>query len=148
MVGKPFTEELRALVVANGMSDRVHELIGISNEDLMALYSTAELLLFPSLEEGFGWPIVEANLCGCPVVTSNRAPMNEIGGSAALYVDPLDCEGAARAIAHAFPRIPTMRQESLENASRFSTRDMLDSYVELYTRTRSELRSGNDGLAA
>jgi glycosyltransferase involved in cell wall biosynthesis len=39
------------------------------------------------LDEGFGWPIIEAMASGCPVITTNRSPMNEVGGSAAFYID-------------------------------------------------------------
>jgi glycosyltransferase involved in cell wall biosynthesis len=60
----------------------------VSNDQLNALYSRAEALIFPSLREGFGWPLIEAQACGCPVVTGNRAPMNRVGGPAALFADP------------------------------------------------------------
>ena len=58
----------------------------VGNEALAALYSGAELLLFPSLEEGFGWPIIEAQASGCRVVTTGKAPMTEVGGNAAFYL--------------------------------------------------------------
>ena len=53
---------------------------------LLKAYQGACLLLYPSLFEGFGWPVGEALACGCLVVTTNEAPMNEIGASAALYI--------------------------------------------------------------
>ena len=62
---------------------------GIDNETLQAAYSVAQAFLFPSLAEGFGWPIVEAQACGCLVITTNDAPMNEIGGDDALYLPVL-----------------------------------------------------------
>ena len=68
------------------MAASVIPLTNVDNETLRALYSAAELLLFPSLEEGFGWPIVEAQACGCRVVTSQKAPMTEAGGDAAFYL--------------------------------------------------------------
>lgn len=55
------------------------------NEEVRRLYSNAAMLLFPSREEGFGWPIIEAMACGCPVITTDKPPMSEIGGDAALY---------------------------------------------------------------
>jgi len=58
----------------------------IDNKTLQASYSLARVLLFPSLDEGFGWPIIEAQACGCPVLTSNAAPMNEVGGSHSIYL--------------------------------------------------------------
>ena len=90
LAGQGLTDELRFLAQKIGISDRIREAPDVTNEQLCALYSTAEGLIFPSLAEGFGWPIIEAQACGCPLFTSNRAPMTEIGGSAAVYFDPVD----------------------------------------------------------
>lgn len=116
----------------------------ISNEGLRALYSSAELLLFPSLEEGFGWPIIEAHACGCRVVTTGKAPMTEVGGSASVYLDPvwLEDEGgiqlAAKAVRdlldEAAPERERRTDEGLRNAARFSTEKMIREYVCLYRR--------------
>jgi glycosyltransferase involved in cell wall biosynthesis len=65
---------------------------GVNNETLQAAYSVAKAFLFPSLAEGFGWPIIEAQACGCPVVTTDDAPMNEIGGPDAIYLPVLKAE--------------------------------------------------------
>jgi glycosyltransferase involved in cell wall biosynthesis len=134
MVGKPWTYEMRQFVSLNGLSDNVTELTNITNEDLQALYSKATALLFPSLREGFGWPIVEAQACGCPVFTSNRVPMTEVGGNAAIYLDPTDVAGAAAVIANSLDRIPQLRLAGLENAKRFSPATMISAYSSLYQR--------------
>jgi glycosyltransferase involved in cell wall biosynthesis len=63
---------------------------GASNEQLQALYKGAIALIYPSLYEGFGIPILEAMSCGCPVITSNVSSLPEVGGKAALYFDPTD----------------------------------------------------------
>jgi glycosyltransferase involved in cell wall biosynthesis len=60
----------------------------IGDEDLPALYGGALCLAYPSLEEGFGMPILEAMACGTPVLTADRSSMPEIAGDAALLVDP------------------------------------------------------------
>jgi glycosyltransferase involved in cell wall biosynthesis len=60
----------------------------VTAEDLPLLYSASKLLLYPSLYEGFGLPILEAMACGTPVITSNVSSMPEVGGEAAVYVDP------------------------------------------------------------
>ena len=62
----------------------------ISQEDIVALYNLAELMIFPSLYEGFGLPIVEAWACGTPVLTSNVSSMAEVAGDACILVDPYD----------------------------------------------------------
>ncbi len=72
----------------NKLQDRVNILGFVSEEDLLTLYSIADLYLFPSLYEGFGLPILEAQACGCPVLTSNLASMPEVGGEAAVIVNP------------------------------------------------------------
>ena len=59
---------------------------GLDNKTLCAAYSYARAFLFPSLAEGFGWPLIEAQACGCPVLTTNDAPMNEIAGPSAIYL--------------------------------------------------------------
>lgn len=68
----------------------------LQEEDLPQIYSGAKLLLFPSLLEGFGFPIVEAMACGCPVVTSDREPMKELVGPEQQTVDPLSPNDLAK----------------------------------------------------
>ena len=62
----------------------------VAEEDKAALLSGAVALVFPSLYEGFGFPVLEAQLCETPVLTSNASSLPEIGGEAALYVNPED----------------------------------------------------------
>ncbi|MGJ4927617.1 glycosyltransferase [Bradyrhizobium sp. HKCCYLS2038] len=98
-------------------------LIVISEPDnalIEALYTQAEALLFPSLDEGFGWPIIEAQACGCPVVTSDREPMRSIAGPAALLIDPDRPEQAAQLIAERWSWLTTQRQAARDHARLFS----------------------------
>ena len=81
-------EAIHALIEKEGMSDRVIRLGHASPETLRLLYSTATALVFPSLEEGFGMPVLEAMSCGLPVITSNCSAMPEVAGDAAALVDP------------------------------------------------------------
>lgn len=137
MVGKPWTYEMRTFVKESRLDRDVLELSNISNEDVRALYSRAALLLFPSLREGFGWPIIEAQSCGCPVVTSNRAPMTEIAGDAAIFVDPKDINSIADGVVQALQKRVALGARGLINSARFSTKSMVDSYVNLYVRIRA-----------
>jgi glycosyltransferase involved in cell wall biosynthesis len=70
----------------------------IKDDELSALYGGATFLAFPSLLEGFGLPILEAMSVGCPVLTSNVSSMPEVGGNAALYVDPYDIDAMAHGL--------------------------------------------------
>ena len=68
------------------------------DEDLWSCYRLARALLFPSLHEGFGFPILEAMAAELPVMTSNRGAMVEVGGDCALQVDPEDIAEMAAAL--------------------------------------------------
>jgi glycosyltransferase involved in cell wall biosynthesis len=138
MVGSPWTAEMRRFVSEHSLGDAVSELTDVAEEGLRALYSTAAMMLFPSLREGFGWPILEAQACGCPVATSNRSPMDEVGGSAAVYVDPENAESAAATVALALERVADMREASVQNAARFGTSAMISSYISLYKKLSDE----------
>ena len=73
--------------------------LGYVPDDLLPnLYSEATAFIFPSLYEGFGLPIIEAMACGCPVISSNRASLPEIGGEVALFFDPLEISDMAESI--------------------------------------------------
>lgn len=138
IAGHPLLEQWRAWIEDNGLQHRIHAIEGADNEDLRALYSRAELLLFPSLAEGFGWPIIEAQGCGCPVVTADHAPMSDIGGTAAWYCNPKNHFAAAlllqRALAASQAERERRRAESRSNIQRFSTERMVDGYLKLYAR--------------
>jgi glycosyltransferase involved in cell wall biosynthesis len=87
-----------SLAVAAGVADRVIDLDFVPQQDLPALYSAATLMVFPSLFEGFGIPLIEAMACGCPVVAADATTIPEVTNGAALLFDPLDPEAMARAI--------------------------------------------------
>ena len=70
----------------------------VTEDDLVALYNAAELLIYPSLYEGFGLPVLEAMICGTPVITSPCGSIPEIAGDAALMVNPHDADAIAAAI--------------------------------------------------
>lgn len=136
MAGQPFSVEMHQFAIAQKLHKRVIELVDISNEDLQALYSKAVALLFPSLQEGFGWPIIEAQACGCPVFTSNRPPMTEVGGEAAIYINPECPEEAAREIERNMHNADSMRRAGFANAENFTAEKMLLSYCQLYAAIR------------
>jgi glycosyltransferase involved in cell wall biosynthesis len=132
MVGPPLSSDDAANVATLGLSEHVISFPTVTNPQLEALYRLAEGLIFPSWEEGFGWPIAEAQACGCPVFTSNRSPMTEVGGGSAVYFDPADPVAAAQAIATAWPHREAQRNRGLEEARRWHPDVMLAGYETLY----------------
>jgi glycosyltransferase involved in cell wall biosynthesis len=77
-------------IVSGGMSEAVRLLGYVSEEDLVALYNAAIALVYPSVYEGFGLPVVEAMACGRPVIAANTSSLPEVAGDAAILVDPFD----------------------------------------------------------
>lgn len=134
MAGGRLPESLRAEAANIG---GVAECDAPSDAQLRALYTGALALLYPSLEEGFGWPIVEAQACGCPVITSDRAPMNEVAGRAAILIDPEDAPGAAAVIADRIGEPEALVSKGWENVRRYSVESALDRYCEVYRELNS-----------
>ncbi len=91
--GERLRPRQRALAACLGIESAVRDLGPLSSGDLAALYTSADLLLFPSLYEGFGWPPLEAMACGLPVVSSRAGALPEVIGDAALTAEPEDIEG-------------------------------------------------------
>lgn len=136
MAGSALDARLRSAAARQGVADALLEAPGVSHEELQALYCGARALLFPSLEEGFGWPILEAQACGCPVATTARPPMSEVGGGAAILIDPEDAPAAADRIARALSEPGRIREEGLRNASAHSVSAMLDGCEAIYDEAR------------
>ena len=132
--GERLSPALRSLGRQLGVADRIVEFPEVSNESLEALYACAVALLFPSSHEGFGWPIAEAQACGCPVLCADRPPMSDVAGPAGL-INSLDDEAGFAADLLRLTN-PAERElwsaKSLENARKFSTARMISEYGMLY----------------
>lgn len=123
----------RAALVATGVSFR--ELGRISDEELVAAYQRCDLLVFASLYEGFGLPILEAQATGRPVITSNLSSMPEAAGDGALFVDPESVESIRDAVTMIL-RDPQKRSELVEkgfqNVKKFRPEAIAAQYAEIY----------------
>ena len=101
----------------------------------MALYQSASALLFPSLEEGFGFPMLEAMTHGLPVVTSRTSALPEVGGDAALYADPLDPADIAAKVAAAVEDAPlrdSLIRRGLARSAQFTWRRTASGVLGVY----------------
>lgn len=139
VMGEALLKEESLLIQELNLESSVHHFTNPSDEKILHAYQHAEALIFPSLEEGFGWPILEAMASGCPVFTSNRAPMTEVGGDAAVYFDPEDIEGAATLIANKLAQGSAWRERQVfagkERIKSFSYNTFLDSMIQTYYST-------------
>ena len=108
----------------------------IQSVDMPAILSMAELMLYPSLRESFGIPILEGMACGTPVLTSYAASMPEVSGEAALLVNPESVDeistGIKRLINDSDLR-SDLREKGLERAKNFSWRNTAVEVLKLYT---------------
>jgi len=107
----------------------------VSESELFDLYRKSAALVFPSLYEGFGLPIVEAQASGCPVITSRGYSMQEVADRAAVYVDPYDVTDIRRAILQ-IVEDPDLARSLADlgraNVERFKPSVLADEYAELY----------------
>ena len=104
----------------------------IPDAELAALYRGARCVVYPSLYEGFGLPVLEAMACGTPVVTSRGTSTEEVAGGAAILVDPLDVASIADGIQQALTRREGLVPLGLERAREFTWESAADSVVELW----------------
>jgi glycosyltransferase involved in cell wall biosynthesis len=129
------------------MADRVHFPGFVPTEDMPALLSAAELLVYPSFYEGFGLPILEALACGCPVVCSRTSSLPEVGADAVHYCDPTSPEDIAEKIRQVLVDVALRAQlveKGLQRAREFSMDRMAAEVLGVYR----EVLGTADGVAA
>lgn len=129
-----YYERIRQELEQNGLLGEVHFLGYVTSPHLYALYTNALACVYPSLNEGFGMPILEAMSLGAPVITSSISSLPEVAGGAALLVDPYDVEDISRAMEELYSD-PTLRadliQKGLARAKVFSWTKSADAYFDL-----------------
>lgn len=142
LAGSPdsrYTPGLKARVAERGITDKVRFLDYVSYEQLPHLLNRAIALVFPSLWEGFGLPVLEAMACGTPAIVSQQASLPEVVGDAALFVNPYNIPAmtsAMKLLAEDCDLRQKLRKLSLARASHFSwaktglaTREVLQRYL-------------------
>ena len=151
MIGAKPTEQLLQLAASIPTPGKVNFVSGLSNEQVNAAYAHAKAFLFPSLEEGFGWPIVEAMTVGCPVITTNVRPLTEVAGSLARLIprrpaNPHEEDSWAAGAAAVLNETLSLQGEerakiisqAKAHAARFNSDAVLDAYEQVYSRVLVE----------
>ena len=132
--GQPIDSQLAAEIEKYGLKERVISVVKPTHLELIALYSACVAFVFPSYSEGFGWPVIEAQACGAPVLASNISPIKEIGGEGALLYAPDDVQGFASGLKEILNTDYRQEivQKGFQNTSRFERRTLIAKIIELY----------------
>ena len=134
LVGPP-SADLSAIARRLGVEDRMLVIPSLPAEDLATLYTTAAVMVLPSLYEGFGYPVLEAQGCDTPVVCANAGSLPEVAGDSAVLLDPMDVEGYAAAIGRIVDD-PAFADELVRkgraNLPRFDAADWFAQYEAIY----------------
>lgn len=131
----PFT--IRNLALAAGVSEQVYDLGFVDNAYKFALYKKAKAMVFPSLFEGFGFPILEAMNWACPVLSSQASSLPEVAGEAALYFDANNIASivdALETVWHDDAIRKELQANGLANRRRFSWKDYAHNTIALYQK--------------
>jgi glycosyltransferase involved in cell wall biosynthesis len=133
--------ELRLVLTGTGhagaLPDGVESRGRVPYDELVALYRTAAVLVFPSLYEGFGLPPLEAMACGCPVAASNAASLPEVCGDAAELFDPLSPQDMARAIRTVLADPARFAERGLARARLYGWQAAAHAHEDVYRRLAS-----------
>ena len=135
-----YAAELRSLAAEMGVSDDVVFVGGVPLEETVNFYRAADLLVYPSLNETFGLPILEAMACACPVVTSNVSAMPEIAGGAAVLADPHDPASLGHAIVQALGAGNGLRTRGLSRAREFTWGATAEATLNVYREAAERRR--------
>ncbi len=117
-------------------NSRIKFLGRVSDDELISYYQNAVCFIFPSLYEGFGIPVIEAQACGCPVISSNSSSLQEVLDESAIMCNPTDIEGVANAMKSIYEDDTlrnTIISKGFENAKRFSWEKSARKIVSIIT---------------
>ncbi len=136
VTGASLTEEEFAYASENDLHDSISTRIADSRTELRRLFRCADVLIFPSVYEGFGWPPLEAMACGCPVITSGAGSLREVVGEGGIIVsDPHNVAEMAHwavAIARDLPLRQSLQRSGARNVSRFTPAIVAPQIAEIY----------------
>lgn len=124
--GGAYMKEVQEYIISHGLSEQVYFLSvqgHVTSSDFPAIYQSSQALVYPSIFEGFGIPVLEAMYSGTPVITSYISSMPEVGGDAAFYIDPFNVDSlinAMQQVATDGELRQAMITKGIEQAQRFS----------------------------
>ncbi|MDX9746898.1 MAG: glycosyltransferase family 1 protein [Paludibacter sp.] len=135
-------QEMLSRTVKPDVRDKIRTTGYVPNTELPAIINQCTMMLYPSLRESFGIPILEGMACGVPVITSNTSSMPEIAGDAALLVDPTSTEAILEAVEKVMDDpvlASTLSEKGLQRATVFSWDHMAENYIKLYREVYAEI---------
>jgi len=137
---RTYVAQLRALAESLGVADDVVWVGGVALEETVDFYRAAAVFVYPSHNETFGLPILEAMACGCPVVTSDLSAMPETAGGAAVLADPRDPQSITDAVLSAIEDGDALRDRGILRAGEFTwsrtAKETLEVYREVHANHR------------
>jgi glycosyltransferase involved in cell wall biosynthesis len=133
---------LHALVAELGIGNDVIFVGGVPLDETVSFYRAADVFVYPSFNETFGLPILEAMACGCPVVTSDTSAMPETAGGAAVLSKPGDPASIARAMLEAIGGVDRLRHAGLRRAGQFTWGATAASTLDVYREAAESRRKG------
>lgn len=147
LIGVEPSDDIREVYNLSPFKKQIHFLANIDDGFLRIAYAGASAFLFPSIAEGFGWPIAEAMASGCPVITTNENPMKEVAGSCAFFIPAKPNNGkeavnewafeSAKVVVQVLQLTDSKRmqivQNGLININRFNAESMISQVEKIYS---------------
>lgn len=130
-----FNSEQQAFIQSHRLEASIRYLENLDKSALIQAYSAADILVAPSLHEGFGLTLLEAMACGTPVITSNCSAMPEVVGDAGVLVDPTDSQAIANAIQHLYYNSSLYQElclKSIERSRLFGWEKTAEEITKIY----------------
>ena len=132
-----FDKKHKKLIKTLKLKNKIIHFQNISQEKLVEIYNIADALVFPSFLEGFGFPVVEAMACGCPVICSNTSSLPEVGRNAPYYINPYSekemRKGIKKVLKNARLR-KKMIQKGLKQSKKFNWEKTAKQVAEIYNK--------------
>ncbi len=148
-VSADFTKEQKQFIRDHQLTDCVTYLGKPDEETLVTIYSAADVLMAPSLYEGFGLTILEAMACGTTVITANVSAMPEVAGDAAILVAPQDQNAIAQAVRHLYTHpdvVQVLVQKGLERVKGFTWENTAEQVARVYEQVLAKTSTPNPSV--